>query len=502
MADGKNGAVRKHRIRNNLFIKVYAAMFAVICLVVLVFGATFIRFYRQNYVESFGRELTSKAETVASVFSSAILKNEYNECWEYVEMLSSLESAEIWSISDSRAKNPLPQRLHTVSSSDLIDLQDEYYEVIAAAFDGMSDMRTFFSDVHDETRMIAGVPIRGIGGEVCGALLITTSLSSLDATLSRTYRMLGWSVLLALTVSFVATAFFVSSLTKPIRRMRTAALELSAGRYSTKTNVSRSDEIGDLARTLDFLSEKLVAAEEERRAMEQMRLDFFANVSHELRTPIAVVRAYTESLVDGVVTDPEQVEKYYGRMLAECKSMQRLVADLLLLSKMQNPDFNIEKEPVNLIDIFDEIVRGLKAISAERGIDIEFSAEEDIYMMLGDYDRLRQMFVVILDNAVKFSHDNSKVYITLSGKERIRASIRDEGVGISKEELPNIFDKFYKSKLRQNAKGTGLGLAIARQIALKHGGTIDVVSEKDVGTEFIFTFTGISLEEYEKLVQS
>ena len=197
-----------------------------------------------------------------------------------------------------------------------------------------------------------------------------------------------------------------------------------------------------------------------------MRMDFFANVSHELRTPITVIRAYTETLVDGVVTDEEKVRQYYERMLLECKRMERLVGDLLLLSKMQNPDFMVEKEPVNLMDI---------------------------YMVEGDYDRLRQMFLVIFDNAVKFSPENSTVHVTFSEYEkkdgaRVYVSIRDEGIGISKEELPNIFEKFYKSKLRQNAKGTGLGLAIAKQIALKHGSDIKVLSEVGKGTEFVFEF--------------
>ena len=107
---------------------------------------------------------------------------------------------------------------------------------------------------------------------------------------------------------------------------------------------------------------------------------------------------------------------------------------------------------------------------------------------MADYVRLRQMFVVIVDNAIKFSEDNSSIYITMEAGENIRVSIRDEGTGISEEELPNIFEKFYKSKLRQNAKGSGLGLAIARQICLKHDGNIQVESTVGVGTTFTFTF--------------
>ncbi|MCR5330343.1 MAG: ATP-binding protein, partial [Lachnospiraceae bacterium] len=120
-----------------------------------------------------------------------------------------------------------------------------------------------------------------------------------------------------------------------------------------------------------------------------------------------------------------------------------------------------------------------------------------IYMIMGDYDRLNQMFMVIFDNAVKFSHEGSQIYVTISSEEdrKVRVSIKDEGVGISEEELPYIFEKFYKSKLRMNATGTGLGLSIAKYIALKHGGTISVRSEQGKGTEFIFVFDEVFEEE-------
>jgi len=115
-------------------------------------------------------------------------------------------------------------------------------------------------------------------------------------------------------------------------------------------------------------------------------------------------------------------------------------------------------------------------------------------MMMGDYDRIRQMFLIILDNAIKFSDDNSTIHIILSKTDKLIISIKDEGIGISAEDLPSIFDKFYKSKLKQNKQGSGLGLAIARQIALKHGGNVEVFSTLGIGTEFVFAFQ--CLEEY------
>ncbi|MBO7632902.1 MAG: HAMP domain-containing protein, partial [Lachnospiraceae bacterium] len=367
------------------------------------------------------------------------------------------------------------------------------------AFEGSEDIDTFYSEIHKSTAMVAAVPILGEGREVCGAILIVQSLKEMDETIKSSISMILFSSLLALVLSALIATWMAKLITDPIKNMQVMAREMTEGNYECKTGIDRKDEIGDMARSIDKLSDRLKENEVERRNLEQMRLDFFANVSHELRTPIAVVRATTECLADGVVTEQSQVIDYHERILRECKSMERLVADLLILSKMQNPNFRIEKEPVNLVHIFDELVRSAAAISQEKNIAIVMNRDKDVYMMMGDYDRLRQMFMVIFDNAIKFSGENSKIYVTLKSGEDgspMTVSIRDEGIGISKEELPFIFDKFYKSKLRMNAKGTGLGLAIAKNIALKHDGEIKVESEPGKGTEFIFSFHEISEEEY------
>ena len=202
--------------------------------------------------------------------------------------------------------------------------------------------------------------------------------------------------------------------------------------------------------------------------------------------------------------------------------MERLVGDLFILSKMQNPEFQIEKEPVSLIQIFEDVVRSTRMIGQEKDIQIHSDfPEEDPCLMLGDYDRLRQMFLVIADNAVKFSDPGGVVEFAIrrmpeagkisgeqehrtertseasesNGSAKIQIEIRDHGVGIPEKELPFIFEKFYKSKLKQNEKGTGLGLMIAKQIALRHGGDIRVESHVGEGTTFYFMFTSCSIED-------
>ncbi|MBQ7864399.1 MAG: HAMP domain-containing protein [Lachnospiraceae bacterium] len=397
-----------------------------------------------------------------------------------------MEGTEIWPISNPSAAYPLSWDMAT--NLDVETLTKSYVEIAQTAFSGNAEIRNQFSSYHECDIVMVGMPVQGINGEVAGAILLISPVETQKEVVNSSWYMIFMSGMVALMISFVIAIPFARNLTQPITSMRSTALELAAGNYEAETGIARLDEIGELATTIDFLADKLAENEVERKNMEQMRLDFFANVSHELRTPITVVRGYTESLVDGVVSDEERRKQYYNRMLSECQSMERLVGDLLLLSKMQNPDFLVEKEPVTLQQVFYDIKRTAWAIADERNIAIVVNQPEEPCLMMADYVRLRQMFVVIVDNAIKFSKDGASIYINIEEDENIRVSIRDEGVGITEEELPYIFEKFYKSKLRQNAKGSGLGLAIARQICLKHDGTIQVESKVGEGTTFTFTF--------------
>ena len=369
----------------------------------------------------------------------------------------------------------------------------QYVPFLQKAFNGQHKINVNHDNIYETKVITVSYPIK-IKGDVVGAVLIKQELRVTRDLVYSSLRTIVLSCVVALGISFIIVIVFATKLSLPISRMRATALELAEGNYNSKTGIRRKDEIGDLAATVDILSEKLLENDKERKRLDQMRLDFFANVSHELRTPITVVRAYTETLADGVVKDKEKVAQYYNRMLSECKSMERLVGDLLTLSKMQNPDFAIEKEPVSIQQVFEDILRSAGAIAEKKNITIEIEKDNPSSMILGDYDRLRQMFMVILDNAIKFSEENKTVHIKLMNEDKIIVSIRDEGVGIEPSDLPNIFEKFYKSNLRQNASGTGLGLAIARQIAIKHDGTIEVDSTPGVGTKFVFSFPILNMD--------
>lgn len=480
----------KKKFHNLLFIKTCFWFAVIMLLFAVALGVIYMRLYEQTIMENYREQTKEKAESVAERCSGYFLAGKPERWNEYLIMLLEIEQMEVWAVSNDEAVYPLTPAY--AISGDLFaaldTYQSSYRDILSNVFHNIPTSRAGFSEVHQMNMITIGMPVSGVNGEVAGGILMNVRVENQKEVVDSSWRLIIISGAIALAIAFITALFYVRTLSNPIIKIRRTALELADGNYEVTTDVSRSDEIGELAYTMDFLSEKLKENEIERQNLEQMRFDFFANVSHELRTPITVMRAYTESLVDGVVTSPEKIQHSYERMLGECQGMERLVGDLLLLSKMQNPDFAVEKEPVNLVQIFEDLIKSAWAIGKEKNITADLYTELPVIMMLGDYDRLRQMFLVILDNAVKFSPEDSVVHIRITCEEQIMVSIRDEGIGISAEEQKYIFEKFYKSRLRQNAKGSGLGLAIAKQIAMKHGGTIEIKSEVGKGTEIIFTF--------------
>lgn len=491
----KEQAQGKVRMTDRLLFRVFFNYALIMILFALITGVVFVSLYRKLDIENNRNRLMQQAQGIAKQVEEYQKNGDISNGLTYISAISTIQSLEIWVIANPGADKPLNPYLTSVDLGGVV-LPEDQLEVIDGAFRGVEANRICYSDIHGYRVLSVGAPVMNRQGEACGAVVLNTEMASVDKGVSNILKTIIVSVLIALALSFIVAIWFARQLTGPFSKMRSMALKLADGDYEVRTGIDRKDELGDLARTLDFLTDKLKENEIERENLEHMRMDFFANVSHELRTPITVVRAYTESLVDRIVTEPEQVDQYYQRMLSECTGMERLVGDLLTLSKMQNPDFVIEKEPVEIIQLFRDLVRAASKIAEDKKVTVEFSCDSDICLMYGDYGRLRQMFLVILDNAVKFSNEGGIVQISISKKERLEIRIKDNGIGISPEELPFVFEKFYKSKLRQNAKGSGLGLAIAKQIALKHDGTIEVQSELGKGTEFIFTFDSIDEAEF------
>ena len=232
---------------------------------------------------------------------------------------------------------------------------------------------------------------------------------------------------------------------------------MAAGEYAQQTGIRRKDELGLLADSMDILSEKLVDAEEFRENLEQNRRDFFSNVSHELRTPITVVKGYAETLADGYVDNPAKQQEYYERIRKECAGMERLVADLLILSKMQNPDFEMNLEVLNVIAVMQDVMRSMRVMCADRKITADLQYNDECSLIEGDYDRIRQLFLILFQNAVKYADEGTETTIRIHRADgKLLVSMEDTGIAIPKEEWENVFEKFYRASNHGNKDGSGL----------------------------------------------
>ena len=282
--------------------------------------------------------------------------------------------------------------------------------------------------------------------------------------------------------------------TEPLRKMKKMVLAIADGKYNIKTNIHQSDEIGELASSFDQMAVKLDEAAKESGRLDKARRIFTANVSHELRTPVAVLRASLEALTSGVIKDETRQKEYHQQMLNETIYLERLVNDMLELSKLQNPDFKIEMSKFILNDLISDAARAMRPFAAAKHIHILTELTLPPAEMTGDYGRLRQMIMVVLDNAIKFSEPGGEIKLQLCLDDQLALlKITDNGCGISPDILPHIFDRFHKVDNERNKKGTGLGLAIAKQIAMRHGIDIKVNSVPNEGSVFTFVFQNLSI---------
>ena len=485
---------KKMRFYNKLYFRFFCIFGITSSVLVLLVGVVFFRLYSRNTIHEFREQLEIDAGEIADKveeYSESGEKNGYSDYMDATQTLLESQNVDVWIMPYYKSINHL-RSAYTNSNLKYKELSKGMSRVMKRVYtkDGVYS-NYGYDDMYDEELIRAGAPVHDSGGNVIGGVLLNANYAKRVETVDNVEKTVFIALLSAWFVSMCISFLLSKQLSGPISKIGRTARILAEGAYETKTGVSVSGEIGELAETVDVLSDSLAENEKIRKEIDRSRMDFFANVSHELRTPITVMRGYTETLNDGIITDNDKIKNMYERMLNECKGMERLVGDLLTLSKMQNPDFMLNLEPVSLVQIFENAVKSARVLSEKKNITIRMEYNDEYCFMSGDYDRLRQMFLIILDNAIKFSHENSYIDIKLEKGEKLKASIKDYGIGIDEDMLPYIFEKFYKSKLQMNEKGSGLGLVIAKAIAARHNGKVEVYSKPGEGTRFTFTFDSI-----------
>ena len=406
-----------------------------------------------------------------------------------MRMIEDIAMGEVW-IVDAKTGNIVQGRNNKGQPFSYLKLPPNAEETIKKAISGETTTTENFNDYLNENSITVAVPIKN-GQTIEGVVLLHSPVKYMSSALKSGIYTLIFSILVALILASISAVWLSISFTKPLNKIRDTTAELAKGNYEVTTQIKQSDEIGELAKSIDKLALQLDKSSKESERFEKMRQNFIANISHELRTPITVIRGSIEAICDGIISNPEQLKDYNEQILSDSIHLQRLVNDLIDLTKLQNTDFSIDKSTINLFEIINDAVRSMKQISTKKGVKINFSAEntieEDRYLFAGDYQRIRQMIIIVLDNAIKFSNENQKVDILLKKEnKKYELKICDSGRGIDPENIGEIFNRYHKSNTEENKNGMGLGLAIAKEIALRHNIEIFVKSVPDIKTVFTF----------------
>lgn len=299
-------------------------------------------------------------------------------------------------------------------------------------------------------------------------------------------------------ISFLLTniatiSLFTNKIIKPLENLQTAAVNISNGNLDFMVTDSGDAPIKDLCRSFEKMRLKLVEALHKQQKYDDSRNMLISSISHDLKTPITSIKGYVEGVLDGVANTPQKAEEYLNTIYSKAIHMDRMIDDLLLHSKfdINGIPFNFEK--TDIVSYFEDCVSEVEIELKKFGISINLHGKELLdnrYIML-DRDRIRRVIINIIDNSRKYmGKEKGEISIFLrKASTNILVEIRDDGVGMPKEELPYIFDRFYRADVARNTmKGSGLGLAIAKQIVEAHGGRIWAISHGGGGMSIIMSF--------------
>lgn len=366
---------------------------------------------------------------------------------------------------------------------------------IEPVFRGQTMTRTFFHPYYGEDMMIVAVPITNPAGTINGAVILNSPVQGVNQFLGRVY----WAVALIGLAAVVLTLFIARRLARgiaqPLHEMEETAAAMAEGRYDRRVTITSQDEVGQLGVSLNILAQELGRFVERMEQMEKLRRDFVANVSHELRTPLTIIRGYSEALRDGTVTEPGQAEKVTRLIVTETERLERLIHDLLDLSRLQAEQYVMEIEPIPLDEVALSVLTLLQEKAAAKGVELANRIEKSLPPIPGNGDRLVQLLLILLDNALKYTPAGGRITLNLAlssdrTEPELVLEIRDTGAGIPPEDLPFIWERFYKVDKAHSREdqGTGLGLSIAREIIERHGAKVAVESAVGGGTGFVVRF--------------
>lgn len=440
--------------------------------------ATFTSHQSMKYMEkkearNLYRESTLIATTYATNYYNSSITLE--DLQQQLNALDSYLSAQIW-IVNTQGEILVNSREHvdmnhptTIEGLNITDFGSSYYQKGNFYESFSQEQLSVFSQIT-------------INYKVKGYVFIHKPMSQIISYHDGLLNIFYLTLLILFFTALILLAVFTITIYLPIRRITRGADAYAEGDFNYRINVHSRDEIGYLAASFNYMANELNTLEDDQRK-------FVSNVSHDFRSPLTSIKGYVEAMLDGTIP-VEMQEKYLNIILFETERLTKLTKSILELNKYGTHGTMLDRSDFDINQTIKMTALTFEGICKEKRISFHLILTGQQLFVTADMTKIQQVIYNLIDNAIKFSHHDSEITIETTEKnEKVFVSVKDTGIGIPKDSLSKIWERFYKTDLSRgkDKKGTGLGLAIVKEIIQAHDENINVISTEGVGTEFIFT---------------
>lgn len=444
---------------------------SVIALLLIIANVGIYYFMRQYYYGSAESYVVSEANATATILARLYGNLAVNYSTGVRELIEGFEKKDRMEMMSINRNGDV-----TLSSSGFTPDDSYYmpdYELALKSDDGLGVFRG-----NDGGENILAVTIMvAQPSSNYSALRFVTSLEMVDSQLSAIILAAMVISLFVILIVIMTGLYFVKSICVPLVEISETAKKLAKGDFSERIAIKNNDEIGDLSRAFNDMADELENSE-------QIKNDFISSVSHELRTPLTAIKGWSETLAGGY--EPEAFSKGMKVISGETLRLERMVEELLDFSRIQSGHFSLQMSKMDIIAELEDALLIYIGKAKKENILISYDEPEFLCPVYGDKNRLRQVFINIIDNALKYTDPGGRIEISVEKREdSVSVIVADTGCGIAPSDLPKVKSKFYKAN--STRRGSGIGLAVADEIIAMHGGVLDIESELNVGTTVIIT---------------
>ncbi|OPX83528.1 MAG: Alkaline phosphatase synthesis sensor protein PhoR [Pelotomaculum sp. PtaB.Bin104] len=353
-------------------------------------------------------------------------------------------------------------------------------EVFRAALAGQAAMATLTHPRFGNEFQLIGLPVKQTG-TLSAVLLINMPMAPVEDTVMILKWQLFYITLVLLAAALLLSLHLSRSFTRPILAIKKTAGIMAAGDFSARVELQQKDEIGQLAGTINYLGQQLAK-------IEQLRKDLIANISHELRTPLSIIRGYAETIRDVTGYAPEKRDKQLEIIILETERLSKIVEDILNLSQLQSGYSHLNYSRFDLREMLGAVVGRFSVLSEKTGVQVLLRDNVEV-MVEADQERIEQVLYNLINNGINHTpHGGTVAVQALANGQAVRIEVTDTGSGIPAEDLPYIWDRYYKADKTagRGALGIGLGLAIVKGILEAHGAAFGVATRNETGATFWF----------------